>query len=177
MYTAIQTETFHDKIIDLKTSLTVYDVECVTLFLTCSPQKEWRKVDLFSCNIQDHGVHIMHRSLTLHDITINKKMDLSYNGLTTSSSSSIKDLVIHCRVEELSISFNRTIGEDLNPTFYNMLSLHSSRLVALYMNGTSLSSPSAVNLFTALSKKNKLQYLNINNNLITGSTTHSNTAA
>ena len=82
-----------------------------------------------------------------------------------SSSSSIKDLTIHCRVEVLDISDNDTIGED--PSLYDMLSLSSSRLVRLYMYRTSLSSPSAIVLFTALAKRNKLQYLNINLNLIT----------
>ena len=168
MYTSMQTKTFHDNVIDLKDSnLTIYDVECVTLFLTCSPHKEWKKLDLSSCNIQDHGVRVMHRSLTLHDITI-RELDLSVNGLTKSSSSSIKDLVIHCRVEKLSISGNHTIGED--PSIYDMLSLPSSRLVTLYMRQTSLSSLSAINLFTALAKGNKLQHLSINHNLITDET-------
>ena len=68
-------------------------------------------------------------------------------------------------MEALNISGNSTIGED--PALYDMLSLPSSRLVKLYMRDTSLSSPSAINLFTALTKRNKLQYLNINNNPIT----------
>ena len=165
MYTAIQTKPFHDKIIDLKkTSLTVYDVECLTLFLTCSPHKEWEKLNLSRCNIQDHHICVMHRSLTSHDVTI-RELYLSWNGLTTSSSSCVKDLVIHYRVEVLNINGNHTIGE--NPALYDMLSLPSSRLMALDMRWTSLSSPATINLFTALAKKNKLQYLNISFNLIT----------
>ena len=165
MYSTIQTKAFHDKVINLQgTSLTVYDVECVTLFLTCSPHKEWKKLNLSFCNIQDHGVRVMHRSLTSHNVTI-RQLDLTLNGLTTSSSSSIKDLVIHCRVEELNISGNDTIGED--PALYNMLSLPSSRLVTLDMRWTSLSSSSAIILFTALAKRNKLQRLYISHNLIT----------
>ena len=165
MYTAIQTKLFHDKVINLtNTILTVYDVECVTLFLTCSPHKEWKKLNLSMCNIRDHGVRVMHRSLISHDVTI-RELDLGYNGLTTSSSSSIKDLVIHCRVEELSIDLNNTIGED--PALYEMLSEPSSRLVRLTLSNNNLSSPSAIVLFTALAKRNKLQYLNINSNLIT----------
>ena len=50
---------------------------------------------------------------------------------------------------------------------YNMLTHPSSRLVTMYMLGTSLSSPSAITLFTAISKGNKLKELNISNNLIT----------
>jgi len=153
------------KKIDLNhTSLSPYDIECVTLFLTCSPHKEWKELNLSWCNIQDVGLRILHRDLTLHNVTI-RILDLSHNGLTKSSSSSIKDIIIHCRVEELDISYNRTIGED--PALYDMLSLPSSRLVRLHMWSTSLSSSSAIILFTALAKRNKLQYLNININLIT----------
>ena len=165
-YTSIQQgKTFDDKVINLEmTSLTVYDVECVTLFLTCSPHKEWKKLNLYDCHIQDHGCRVLHRALMSSDVSI-KKLDLGYNGFTRSSSSSINDLTIHCRVEELHISSNRTIGED--PALYNMLTHPSSRLVTLYMSSTSLSSPSAITLFTAISKGNKLKELHITNNLIT----------
>ena len=165
-YTSIQQgKTFDDKVINLETtSLTVYDVECVTLFLTCSPHKEWKKFNLWNCHIQDHGCRVLHRDLMSADVSI-KELNLGLNGFSRSSSSSINDLIIHCRVEELNISDNRTIGED--PALYNMLTHPSSRLVKLYMSSTSLSSPSAITLFTAISKGNKLEVLYIINNLIT----------
>ena len=165
-YTSIQKgKTFNDKAINLEmTSLTVYDVECVTLFLTCSPHKEWKKLHLSGCHIQDHGCRVLHRDLMSSDVSI-KELDLRFNGFTRSSSSSINDLTIHCRVEELNIHGNHTIGED--PALYNMLTHPSSRLVTLHMYGTSLSSPSAITLFTALAKGNKLKWLFIDNNLIT----------
>ena len=165
-YTSIQQgKTFDDKVINLEeTILTVYDVECVTLFLTCSPHKEWKKLNLFSCHIQDHGCRVLHRDLMSSDVNI-KELRLGYNGFTRSSSSSINDLTIHCRVEVLDISTNDTIGED--PALYNMLTHPSSRLVRLHMWGTRLSLPSAITLFTAISKGNKLKVLDIDNNLIT----------
>ncbi|XP_065913093.1 NACHT, LRR and PYD domains-containing protein 3-like isoform X2 [Dysidea avara] len=165
-YTSIQQgKTFDDKVINLeKTSLTVYDVECVTLFLTCSPHKEWKKLNLSRCHIQDHGCRVLHRDLMSSDVNI-KELYLGTNGFTRSSSSSISDLIIYCRVEVLDISSNHTIGED--PALYNMLTHPSSRLVTLHMIGTSLSSPSAITLFTAISKGNKLKELHIYNNLIT----------
>ena len=164
-YTSIQQgKSFDDKVIDLEgTRLTVYDVECVTLFLTCSPHKEWKKLNLRRCHIQDHGCRVLHRDLMSSDVSI-KKLYLGFNGFTRSSSSSINDLIIHCRVEELNISGNDTIGE--NPALYNMLTHPSSRLVTLDMISTSLSSPSAITIFTALSKGNKLEELYIDNNLI-----------
>ena len=165
-YTSIQQgKSFDDKVINLEnTSLTVYDVECVTLFLTCSPHKEWKELNLRNCHIHDSGILVLHRDLMSHDVTV-AIQSLSGNNLTRSSSSSISDLTIHCRVEELIISGNNTIAED--PALYNMLTHPSSRLVTLYMIGTSLSSTSAITLFTALTKGNKLKVLHINNNLIT----------
>ena len=166
IYTSIQqAQIFDNKEIDLSdTSLSPYDIECVTLFLTCSPHKEWKELNLSDCHIQDHHVSILLRDLMSHDVTITY-LRLSGNGFTRSSSSSISDLTIHCRVEVLYINYNHTIGED--PALYNMLTHPSSRLVKLYMIGTSLSSPSAITLFTAISKGNKLKGLGISNNPIT----------
>ena len=165
MYTSIQqAQIFDNKVIDLGTSLSPYDIECVTLFLTCSPHKEWKKLGLWRCHIQDHHVSILLRDLMSHDVTITY-LHLSYNGFTRSSSSPISDLTIHCRVEVLDISGNDTIGED--PALYNMLTHPSSRLVRLNMRYTRLSSPSAITLFTAISKGNKLEELDISHNLIT----------
>ena len=166
MCTSIQqAQIFNDKIIDLhSTSLSPYDIEGVALFLTCSPHQEWKKLNLQFCHIQDYGLHILHRSLTHSDITI-RELNLSFNGLTRSSSSFISNLTIHCRVKLLWINGNRTIAED--PTLYNMLSHPSSRLVTLDMWGTSLSPSSAIVLFNALAKGNKLHQLNISYNHIT----------
>jgi len=164
-YRSIQKgKTFDDKVISFEDAkLTIYDVECITLFLTCSPHKAWKKLNLCKCRIRDHGFRVIHHNLMRSDITI-AHLNLYNNGLTKSSSFSISDLIIHCRVEELDISANHTIGED--PAFYNMLSHPSSRLVRLNMWHTSLSTSSAIVLFTALTKGNKLQELHISHNPI-----------
>ena len=162
-YTSIQ-KAFSTNTIDLYDVLTPYDVECVTLFLVCSPHKKWEKLDLRGCHIQDHGLRMLHRSLFHSDITI-KQLGLSANDLTSSSSALISDLTIHCRVELLRISGNHNIGE--NPALYDMLSHPSSMLIKLRMVVTSLSSSSAIALFTALAKGNKLQQLFLGENNIT----------
>ena len=164
-YTSIQKgDTFNHKEINLSlTSLTIYDIECVTLFLTSSPHKEWMMLSLFNCHIQDHGFRVLHHGLMRSDITI-RELNLSYNDLTRLSSSFISDFIVHCRVEVLEISGNHTIVED--PALYGMLSHPSSRLLRLDMRLSSLSSSSAVILFTALAKGNKLQYLHITYNPI-----------
>ena len=158
--------TFSDKEIHLnRTRLTASDVECVTVFLTSSFHKEWVELHLSNCYIQDHGLHILHRGL-LHcrKITINQ-LWLSYNGLTTQSSSLISDIVVTCEVKELRIAGNHTIGE--NEQLYSILSNPSTMLEELHMWDTKLSSRAAIALFTALKDNNKLKELNITLNAIT----------
>ena len=158
--------TFSYKKIDLQfTSLTASDVECVTVFLTSSSHKEWVELDLSYCYIQDHGLHILHRGL-LHcrNITIDWLL-LRSNGLTTQSSSLISDITVKCKVKELWITDNYTIGED--EQLYSMLSSPSTMLEGLDMYNTQLSSRAAIALFTAVKDNNKLKELFIVNNAIT----------
>ena len=157
--------TFSDKEIHLsRNSLTASDVECVTVFLTSSFHKEWVGLNLFSCYIQDHGLHILHRGL-LHCRKIIDQLRLSYNGLTTQSSSLISDIVVTCEVKVLRINGNDTIGE--NEQLYSILSNPYTMLEELHMWGTKLSSRAAIALFTALKDNNKLKGLGIADNAIT----------
>ena len=158
--------TFSDKKINLGyTRLTASDVECVTVFLTSSFHKEWVGLYLDSCYIQDHGLHILHRGL-LHcsNITIDQ-LRLDFNGLTTQSSSLISDITTKCKVKELLIAGNDTIGD--NEQLYSILSSPSTMLEELYMDNTELSTRGAIALFTALKDNNKLKELNIAHNAIT----------
>ena len=158
--------TFSDKEIDLEgTRLTASDVECVTVFLTSSSHKEWVGLNLSNCYIQDHGLHILHRGL-LHCRNITSdQLVLTFNGLTTQSSSLISDITVKCKVKVLWIDGNRTIGED--EKLYSMLSHPSTILEELHMYYTQLSSRAAIALFTAVKDNNKLKRLYINSNAIT----------
>ena len=148
------------------TRLLLSDVMCLTLFLTYSSHKEWKELDLRQCYIQDHGVHILHRGITSCDINVTITTSwLNNNGLTKSSSSAISDITISCRVKELHINGNYTVGED--ERLYSIISDPSSMLEKLYMISTKLSSSAAIKLFTALSKSNKLRALWIMHNNIT----------
>ena len=154
-----------DKKIDLRgNGLTASDVECVTVFLTSSFHKEWVWLYLFGCYIQDHGLHILHRGLLHCRKTINL-LELSLNGLTTQSSSLIRDIAVTYEVKVLGIDGNDTIGE--NEQLYSILSNPSTMLEELHMNNTKLSSRAAIALFTALKDNNKLKKLYIPNNAIT----------
>ena len=156
---------FNSKTIDLScNTLSPSDVECVTVFLTCSSHKEWEMLKLLKCYIQDHGVHILHRGLTSYDVTITALV-LESNGLTESSSFAISDITISCRVKVLDIRYNNTVGED--ERLYSIISDPSSKLEQLHMRYTKLSSSGAINLFTVLSEGNKLRILDISYNNIT----------
>ena len=157
---------FSNKKINLEgTRLTASDVECVTVFLTSSSHKEWVRLNLSYCYIQDHGLHILHRGL-LHcgNITIDQ-LGLDYNGLTTRSSSLISDITVKCKVKELLINDNETIGED--EQFYSMLSNPCTMLEELHMYNIQLSSRAAIALFTMVKNNNKLKMLYIDYNAIT----------
>ena len=145
--------------------LSPHDLECITLFLACSCHKQWKKLCLYLCYIQDHGLLVLLRNLSnCSNVTI-KELDLTSNGLTKLSSPFISCLAVQCRVERLWISDNRTIGE--GEDLYNMLTDHSSVLVRLGMGYVGLSSSSAITLFTALAEGNKLQWLYIDKNEFT----------
>ena len=156
---------FSSKVMSLwNITLSPSDLECVTVFLTSSSRKEWEKIDLDFCYIQDHGVHILHCGLTNSSVTITS-LNLRSNGLTESSSSAISDITISCRVKELHISNNKTVGED--ERLYSIISDPSSMLEKLFMRDTTLSSNAAIKLFAALSDSKKLWILDITNNNIT----------
>ena len=94
------------------------------MFLTSSSHKEWVRLDLYNCYIQDHGLHILHRGLHhCSDIFIDQ-LQMNVNGLTALSSSFISDITVKCKVKKLVISSNDTIGED--EQLYSILSCPST---------------------------------------------------
>ena len=80
-------------------TLSPSDVVCLAIFLTCSSHKEWHKLNLNWCHVQDHGVQILHRELISCKLTITE-LSLINNGLSTSSSPAIIDIIISCRVKK-----------------------------------------------------------------------------
>ena len=161
-----QAKIFQSKEITLdRTTLTASDIECISLFLTLSSNKEWKKIDLTFCYIQDKGLNILYRGLChSNDVTIDE-LGLHGNHLTRQSSSLISELTVKCKVKTLVLSVNHTIGEDQQ--LYSMLTNPSTELKLLYMSHTNLSSKVARELFTAMKENNKLTYLSIGDNAIT----------
>ena len=159
-------EIFKSKEISLRrTTLTASDIECISLFLTSSSNKQWKELNLSFCYIQDKGLNILYRGLRhSSDVTIDK-LHLSHNGVTRRSSSLLSELTVKCKVKMLGIDGNHTIGEDQQ--LYSMLTNPSTELETLIMYYTRLSSRGARGLFTAVKENNKLKDLYIMNNAIT----------
>ena len=139
------------------------DVECLTVFLTCSSYKKWEVFDLYFCYIRDHGIRILHRGLKNYNVIITA-LRLGGNDLTELSSSAISDITISHRVKKLHISYNK-IGEDEN--LYSIISDPLTVLEELYMYSAKLTSNAAIKLFAALCDSKKLRILDIDNNNIT----------
>ena len=153
---------FHDRKINLSpiTSLAPSDVQCLTYFVHYSSHKKWVELNLENCQIQDHGVHTLLEGLKSSSAIINC-LQLNRNSLTSASSSDIADIVINCKVKELWISDNKSIGED---KLYSMLSDPSSLLQVLHLSCTKLSSSAITKLFTTLAEKGvKLKKLYVAN--------------
>ena len=154
-----------DNVVNLcNITLSPSDVESVALFLTSSSCKNWKKLILDHCNMQDLGLKILHSGLRSCDVTI-ETLRLSYNGLTGVSSSAISDITIKCRVNVLRISGNKDVVQD--ESFYSIIFDPSSFLNELDMSSTNLSSNAAIELFTALADGKKLKVLVIDSNNIT----------
>ena len=151
--------------IDLgRTRLSPNNVESLTIFLSCSSCKKWTKLSMWCCFIQDHGLQILQSGLRNSNVTITKLL-LYDNDLSAVSSSAISDLTINCRAQTLSVSGNKTVGDD--DGLYRVITDHSSMVEELYMWSINLSSVAAIKLFTALSEARKLKILAINSNDVT----------
>ena len=156
---------FNKKEIDVsEVKLSSGDIECLCLFLTSSSHKQWVKVNLYDCYIQDRGLHIIHKYLNDSGIIITQ-LWLSFNGLTQTSSSFISNIVLSCKVEMVMISDNSTIGD--NEELYTMLSHPSSVVTCLFMDSVTLSSTSCRALFASVKDSTKLKFLYISHNNIT----------
>ena len=158
-------KTFNSRSIILRgTSLSYSDVECITLFLTQSPCHKWEELDLHGCYIQDQGINILHDGFITNSITI-KRLSLSKNKLTESSSSKVYEIAIHCRVEVLAIRFNPSIGTD--PKLYSILSDPNSVVKELYISHTNCRLSNTVSiLFSELARTKELKVLHTSHNYI-----------
>ncbi|XP_065896294.1 nucleotide-binding oligomerization domain-containing protein 1-like [Dysidea avara] len=135
------------------------DVSCLGLFLVKSHIKEWKKLDLLSCNIRDVGCRTLHRALVVHNDSVTiEDIHLSSNSLTSVSADYISEIAISCKVTLLYLNGN-VLGET------NGLSqmLNNAAIEELYMHGNKLHTSTAISLFKALrtSTNAKLKILSL----------------
>ena len=158
-----EAEIFRSQMINLSyTTLIANDMECISLFLTSSSNKECKRLNLDSCYIQDKGLNILYHGLCYSsDVTINV-LYLQQNGLTRQSSSLISKLTVKYKVKMLQITGNHSIGEDQQ--LYSILTDPFNVLERLFMYRTRLSFGAAITLFTILKDNNKLKGLYISYN-------------
>ena len=154
---------FHQRIIDLyDIRLTANNIDCLLLFLRSSFNKEWVKLDLTDCYIEDKGLNALCHGF-LHSNAIINQLWLINNDLTAKSSRLISEVAVK-KIKMLRVDGNHSVGEDKQ--FYAVLTDPSTVLEHLYMGDTKLSSRAAILLFTALKENNKLQLLDIAGNAI-----------
>ena len=145
-------------------TLTATDIECISVFLTSSFNKEWMELNLRNCSIQDRGLNILYRGLRhSKDVTINK-LWLGFNALTVHSSSLISELTVNCKVKDLVIANNHSIGEDHR--LYSMLTSQFTALAKLHMRNIDLTSRAAIALFAAIRDNKTLKELEIGDNAV-----------
>ena len=158
-------QTFKDQAIELPSiNLSAIDIECITVFLTSSSQKEWHELNLNNCGIKDHGIYILlrHGLLTSHSVSITM-LQLSYNGLTKVSSSLVSNIVVNCNVKKLKMDGNPSIGENQLCTMLN----NQSKLECLHLIDTELSSSGLDGICMVLKNNKMLKELVVNDNNIT----------
>jgi len=144
------------------TTLSPNNVEDVTSLLTCSSCRNWKKLNLNSCHIQDYGVRLLHCALQQSNTTIDH-LWLYNNDLTSSSDSSLSDIIITCKVKWLNISGNKVVGE--TPHFFTTLTHPScviEKMAMVYNNYTT--TRWATELFSSLRKNKTVKKLFIASN-------------
>ena len=159
-------EKFADKVISLGyTTLSPNNLEDLTTLLVCSSCRNWKWLNLNSCLIQDFGLQILHRNLHHSNITIDD-LWLNNNDLSSSSDSSLCDIIITCKVKALNISNNKAFGEKSN-FFTTMLTDPSTVMEDLYLYYNNYSTTDwATELFSSLSKNRTVKWLVLSSNNI-----------
>jgi len=157
-------EQFTNKVIDLwNTILSPNNLEDLTTLLTCLSCRNWKKLDLGNCFIQDYGLKLLHRTLHRSNITIDV-LWLGNNDLSSSSDSSLTDIIIKCKVKWLDISDNKTVGE--TPHFFTTLTHPSCVIETLYMEDNKFTTRWATELFSSLRENKTVKELGIIGNNI-----------
>ena len=122
-------EVFSNRTIKLRDPLLPTDITTLSLFLPSSHIKQWKTLELLSCNIRDIGCRIFRHAIISQNIPVIETINLS-NLLTSVSAHYISDIVVACKTKVLHLN-----GNDLKEA--NELSdmLQSTAIEELYIHG------------------------------------------
>ena len=120
------------------------DVSCLGLFLSTSHIKQWKRLELLSCNIRDVGCRILHHALYNSSVTI-ENLHMSANSLTSVSANYISDIVASCKSTLLYLN-----GNSLGNTDGLSKLLQGTDMVELYIHRNKLHTRSVISLFKML---------------------------
>ena len=174
---------FSDSIILTGYKLQPYQLTSLGCFLSEST-KELEELNLYNCEIQDHGGTILHYYLAYSEVTI-KKVNLCYNNLTATSSSHIGGLITSTKANCVLLSNNIINIDDITNatskanflkelwlmetgitknTARSVAELLDIGLVELYISRNQLGDEGADILSHAVCKSTKLKVLDVSNN-------------
>jgi len=139
------------------------NLEDLTAPLTCSSCKNWKRLDLDYCHIQDYGLRILHRTLTHSKITIDE-LWLDSNDLSSSSDSFLGNIIITCKVKWLNIRHNNDVGA--TPQFINVLTNPSCMLEKLEILGDDYCTTRWATRLSSLRENKTVKELLISDNTI-----------
>lgn len=154
-------EVFSSGIIKLRGPLLPTEIFTLSLFLSTSHIKQWKTLELLSCNIRDVGCRIFHHTMTSHGCPpVIETIDLSSNLLTSASAQYISEIVLTCKTKELRLN-----GNNLQKTNALSTMLQNNTVIKeLFIHGNNLHSLTAVNICKAINEDSQLKLLSLMHN-------------
>ena len=173
---------FDNSIVFTGYKLQPYQVTSLGFFLSKS-RKSWEELNLYKCDIQDHGTNILHNYLAYSEVTI-KTINLCFNNLTATSSyigHLITNVKANCALLSNNIINIDAITNATSETNFlkelwlmetgitkyeakSLAGLIDNGLVELYVSRNQLGDEGADTLSRAVCKSTKLKVLDISSN-------------
>ena len=152
-------EVFSNRIIKLRGPMLPTDVTTLTLFLSSSYIKQWKILELLSCNIRDFGCRIFHHAIISQSTPVIETINLSSNLLTSASARYISDIIIACKTKVLHLN-----GNNLQNANALSAMLQNTAIEELYIHGNNLNTSTAISIFEVLKDSSQLKTLSLMHN-------------
>ena len=152
-------EVFSNKIIKLRGPMLSTDVTTLSLFLSSSYIKQWKILELLSCNIRDVGCRIFHHAIISQSTPVIETINLSSNLLTSASARYISDIVVACKTKVLHLNGNNLQNANMLSTMLQNIAIEE-----LYIHGNNLNTSTAISIFETLKGSSQLKTLSLMHN-------------